>query len=229
MACAVHLGPREVVQLPEYTQWLGTFRPEVSHLLVAESISSGVPIQLKAATLQAKLNVLDPGLFPLHSTTVDRPSTAGELPAGCVVGSNMLRYHLRPVAKQGIDAGTGRTAGLEPSTHTAWLHCCQAYQLHTGTWFCEHPAEDCGSALDEGAVQQELKEGRPEVVAAAAAAVSKSAAAADKVPESVARATREQLEVTFLGTGAAIPSKYRNVTGMWGDLAFLCDRLIGTF
>ena len=38
---------------------------------------------------------------------------------------------------------------------------------------------------------------------------------AEPMPACVARAGREELEVVFLGTGASIPSKYRNVTGIY--------------
>ena len=34
----------------------------------------------------------------------------------------------------------------------------------------------------------------------------------------MASGRRDELEVTFLGTGAAIPSKYRNVTGIHVNL-----------
>lgn len=55
--------------------------------------------------------MIDPGLFALHSTVAgaagaDAEAAAGDaLPERCVVGTNMLRYHLRPVAKQGLDEG----------------------------------------------------------------------------------------------------------------------------
>ena len=35
------------------------------------------------------------------------------------------------------------------------------------------------------------------------------------VPEVITQAGRETLEIVFLGTGAAIPAKYRNVTGIY--------------
>ena len=38
---------------------------------------------------------------------------------------------------------------------------------------------------------------------------------AEHVPACIADAGREELEVVFLGTGASIPSKYRNVTGIY--------------
>ncbi len=42
-----------------------------------------------------------------------------------------------------------------------------------------------------------------------------ASAEAEAVPEAVKAAGRETLEIVFLGTGAAIPAKYRNVTGIY--------------
>lgn len=53
--------------------------------------------------LQAKLNLVDPALFPLLAGS--QGNVDAELPANCTVGHNMLRYHLRPLAKKGIDKG----------------------------------------------------------------------------------------------------------------------------
>ncbi len=62
-------------------------------------------IPLPSCCSQAKLNVLDPTLFPLCDDGAPTDGVAAELPANCVAGTNMLRYHLRPVAKKGVDAG----------------------------------------------------------------------------------------------------------------------------
>ena len=69
--------------------------------------------------LQAKLNLIDPTLFPLHDMAQD--VATANLPANAVVGSNMLRYHLRPLAKKGVDTGVcGSESRLIPSL-CAWL------------------------------------------------------------------------------------------------------------
>lgn len=64
------------------------------------------------------------------------------------------------------------------------------------------------------AVQAELRQQQPEVLEAAAAAAAPAPAAGEEVPACVAAGLRDEWEVTFLGTGAAVPSKYRNVTGI---------------
>ena len=80
-------------------------------------------------------------------------------------------------------------------------------------------SEDVSVPLDVGEVQLQLQQEKPEVVKAAeAAAQGQRGGSAETVPACVADAGREELEVTFLGTGAAIPSKYRNVTGVLANL-----------
>lgn len=53
---------------------------------------------------------------------------------------------------------------------------------------------------------------------ASSAQASTSGAPDDAIPAVVRNAGREQLEVVFLGTGAAIPAKYRNVSGIFVNL-----------
>ncbi|KAL4458182.1 hypothetical protein ABPG75_013047 [Micractinium tetrahymenae] len=180
VAVVVHLSPLEVVRLPAYRDWLASFGPGATHLLVAESLSSPAPVMRKSAVLQAKLNALDPALFPLCDASATGAAGAAQLPANCVVGANMLRYHLRPVAKKGIDTA------------------------------------DCPAPVDAAAEHAELREQKPEVLEALAAAGAP--AEGEQLPACIAAGRREEFEVTFLGTGAAVPSKYRNVTGIHVNL-----------
>jgi hypothetical protein len=78
------------------------------------------------------------------------------------------------------------------------------------------PAEDCTPTFDAPAVQQAFREAKPEVFAALEQAPA--AAPAAPAPACVASGRRDVLEVTFLGTGAAVPSKYRNVTSIFVNL-----------
>ena len=182
--------------------------------------------------LQAKLNLVDPAFFPLHDGPPGEEA-ASELPPSSVVGANMLRYHLRPLAKKGVDTG-------EPCSAADWCPAgCAAGQHRAGgcavrvpslrcacpdQWACCLPAADCPALVDVAAVQAELQQEQPEVVQGAAAAQHQqgeqqaNGSAAPPVPACVAAGHRDEWEVTFLGTGAAIPSKYRNVTGIHVNL-----------
>jgi len=188
----VHLTPRSVLHLPAYTAFIKSFGKGPQHILVAESEGSKIPVMKKCAALQVKLNALDSDVFYLPSEA-DSSSTAAPasaqkaqaLPANSVVGTNMLRYYLRPVAKQGFNS------------------------------------EDCDDVLDAEAIRGEVKRDRPQALLEAEKAfqIKKSSATTetDTIPAAVSQATDDTFAVTFLGTGAAMPSKYRNVTGLLYD------------
>lgn len=171
--------------LPQYRQWMESFGADVTHLAAAaQGAAAGGPVLRKSAMLQAKLNALDPGLFPLAPVDAESAEPAAPaLPANCQIGTNMLRFHLRPVAKRGKDSS------------------------------------DCADDFDANAVKEQLQQELPHVVQLAAAATSVDGAQAeDDAPAAVKNATGDEINITFLGTGAAVPSKYRNVTGILVDM-----------
>lgn len=188
VACLVHLAERSVTRLPAYRAWMGRFPPSATHVLVGESQGRGVPTLKGFGTLQAKLNALDPLLFPLmHLRDAAGGEAADDVGKGCVIGSNMLRYHLRPLAKKGLDT------------------------------------EECSQPLDAAEVQRAFREGKPEVFGALGEADPSRAAEGvaregPQPPACVLGSRRREVEVTFLGTGAAVPSKYRNVTSIFVNL-----------
>ncbi|KAK9821939.1 hypothetical protein WJX81_005595 [Elliptochloris bilobata] len=148
-ACVVHLAPAEVVALPEYRAWMARFSAATTHIVAAAGGGGGQAVMLASAVLQARLNVLGPGFFPLHQLAGAGLPVA-ELPPGAAPGRNLLKYGLRPAARAGLDA------------------------------------RQVPACLNVAATQSELRADLPAV-----------------------------LEVLFLGTGASIPSKYRNVTGIY--------------
>ena len=89
VATVVHLSPLEVVRLPAYRQWLQSFAPGAQHILVAESVSSGVPVMRKSALVQASRGCMK-CLFrsigsssccqssPLTTATAAPPAAAGQ-------------------------------------------------------------------------------------------------------------------------------------------------------
>ncbi len=54
-------------------------------------------------------------------------------------------------------------------------------------------------------------------MAEVAAALPTSAPPGEALPPALQTAGREDLELTFLGTGASLPSKFRNVTSIYAD------------
>lgn len=178
----MHFTPKPLLDHPEYRSFIDSFPGSVQHILVAESQGMKVPILKKSAEIQVRLNALDPSIFPLPPEAQAENTVCGannlSEKQNCVVGENMLRYFLRPIAKRGYDRG------------------------------------ECGTGLDKEAILEEMKEKR----ATALELAGKVALAnADGALQSASSASEDAFMVTFLGTGAAIPSKYRNVTGMLVD------------
>lgn len=52
VATVVHLSPLEMVRLPAYRAWLASFGDQATHILVAESQASPVPVMRKSAVVQ---------------------------------------------------------------------------------------------------------------------------------------------------------------------------------
>ena len=216
LAAVVHLSHADVVGTAEYASFAsalgcggcgggggGTDAPAVEHLFANEAATGGEGVMRASATLAARLNALQPELFPLHrvgvaaaydgegdggappTTSTSIPSTMSGLLLGGTPGRNLLRCHLRPRSKAGLDAGS------------------------------------VVAALDVDAIQADLRADHGPVLAQAAAAWGgggggEAGADAAVPPFNVARGA---IQIVFLGTGAAQPSKYRNVSGTYVRLA----------
>ncbi|KAK9807250.1 hypothetical protein WJX73_003185 [Symbiochloris irregularis] len=215
----IHLGPHEVVTSPPYQKWLASFGGSTRHVLVNSTATRGDPVLQSSARLQAKLHLLHPTIFPLqhvggHATSKADPADV-ELPQECTPGRNMLKYVLRPVTKTGFhEEETDVAIGAAAIQHT----------LHT----------------EEPEVFDLLTRTRNELVNPPSTSGANGAADDSSIPPCARPgARRDALELVFLGTGAAMPSKYRNVTATYlhlfahggalvdcgeGTLAQLCRR-----
>ncbi|KAK2075685.1 hypothetical protein QBZ16_001793 [Prototheca wickerhamii] len=193
----VHLAPAEVVRAPAYAAWAAGFPPTATHVLAALAPRRGLPVMRSAAAMQVKLHALAPTVFPLQRTLTDAEAEEPALPefGGAVVsGRDMLRFHLRPVAKRGLDSAEV-PAPLSAEAIAA--------ELRSGD-----------TAV--GAALMGLENGNGEIIDTSSAEATAKPTATP--PACLASSGRRNLEITFLGTGAAIPSKYRNVTGTLVDL-----------
>ncbi|KAK3270827.1 tRNAse Z trz4, mitochondrial [Cymbomonas tetramitiformis] len=112
LTCVVHLSPAEVVALPEYTAWMASCRGSPQHLLVnAASCNYSPAPSAFSDNLQKRLHCVHKEFFPL-------PAAAPTMPASYAAaltrlehsgvnqapGHHLLKYHLRPIRKQGLDA-----------------------------------------------------------------------------------------------------------------------------
>ncbi|XP_032236963.2 zinc phosphodiesterase ELAC protein 2 [Nematostella vectensis] len=95
----VHMVPMAVYNHPDYVSWSKKFGERTEHLLINSEVCSDHVAFRRQATIQCKLNTLDPSIFPLlyQSPKKDLP----QFPIRTMPGAFCLQYHLRPLKQQG--------------------------------------------------------------------------------------------------------------------------------
>ena len=89
--------------------FIATFPTSTQHILVSESENDDIPVMQKSAILHSKLNMLYPILFPkLNHSLEEMPKL--DFLENWRVGTNMLKYALRPITKKGFNQGMPRKA-----------------------------------------------------------------------------------------------------------------------
>lgn len=135
-------------------------------------------------------------------------------------GRNLLKFLLRPATRAGVD-----TSEVPPVLDVAAAQAELRASAPEAAAAADALAGRIGPSTGCGPGRPEPRAGALEADAAADAPAEGAlpgsglglglGSGGAAVPECVARAGREELEVVFLGTGASIPSKYRNVTGLY--------------
>ena len=186
------------------------------HVFANGAATRGATILSSSAALAARLNAVNAKLFPLHrlggggggggddgeeeeedgnrgkATGLASPPSSSPSPSSeavVVAGGNLLKFHLRPASRLGVDA-TAVPGPLDASKIQAELRSAH------------------GGILEEAA----------RAAAEAEEATTATATTAEEDGENsqtppLPESRRGEAELVFLGTGAAAPSKYRNVTG----------------
>lgn len=183
LMCAIHLAPQEVVSHPAYREWIASFPGSVHHIVSNAHTCADEVLFPASSKLCGMLNTLHPEFFPQLVKDANEQEKRVPGSKNVTAGQNLMRYHLKPIIKQGID--TSDVPSLVPD------HC----------------------------IKDEVKESFPKSLEVARTARNKWTCIHDCDAEKIIqKAGRESLEVTFLGTGAAVPSKYRNVTSLYLNL-----------
>ncbi len=104
----------QVIAMPEYQAWAAAFSDNMTHIYVNSVATGASPVMLTSRGLQARLNVIHPGVFPLPQVDVpaggDAACSGNALPGGAgpvVAGQNLIKMGLRPVSHQGLSKGVG--------------------------------------------------------------------------------------------------------------------------
>lgn len=205
LSLLIHFTPYSIATTDEYRQWIASFGPEVKHIM-ASYPSDHHRSPYRCARLHSlRLNLIEPRVFPrpvCHSP--DLPPTSSTT-SNVIAADCLMKYIIAPRTKQGLD-NSMVLADIGPEDQA----------------MAQTEVEEKG-VLD---LLQELRCKREsEVAGAAAASVDGSLPPFTEkeevfiphdstVPERSVL-TKGDAEVIFLGTGSAIPSKFRNVTGIY--------------
>lgn len=203
--CVIHLSPSSVVRTPHYEKWMSRFG-DAQHIIAGhERKNVEIPVLKSSARVAARLNYLCPQFFPssgfwsLNSRNglLDHSNSSYEKEViQGISAENLMKFNLRPYAQLGLDRS-----------------CIPSFM----------PQEE---------IIHELLEEIPEIKDAAEQ-VRKlwfDETEVDKVlteepwlnekdlPNCLKDITREDTEITLLGTGSMQPSKYRNVSAIYINL-----------
>ena len=187
VAVVVHLASRDVLRDPAYLSFIELFPEPTQHVLVSESMVDKAPIMRKSAVLHAKLQYLDPVAFQsLHHGLGDEE-----------------------------DGGSGKSRVAFPANCRTGSNMLK-YMLRpvAKRGFAD---EECDrEEIDREALVRDLVACKPGVgaIAERIQALDTPVAPSPSIPGIVTSDEGSKVSFTFLGTGAAIPSKYRNVTSI---------------
>jgi ribonuclease Z len=194
LSLIIHLTPPAVAALPEYIAWATRLGGDGTAHWMANADAACHPVVFRAsATLSAKLALLQPRVFPPLPQAVEAEDACLSTPGPPPPPPTPVGAPLGAIAGENLARWKLRplaSAGLD--------------RLFVP------PAMPSSAAL-----LSQLRLEAPEVLALAAAARAAWDTPVAALPTELAALSDEEgFELLFLGTGAAIPSKYRNVSGI---------------
>ncbi|KAH7472645.1 Zinc phosphodiesterase ELAC protein 2 [Phytophthora ramorum] len=189
-----HLGGLEVLGHPKYAEWARSFGTQACHVLLGHAACAQKTVYRASAKLQAQLHAVFPRAFPSNEEHELRDTAVPFTRA--VPDSSSLTFTSSEEKESSKPAASKLVLG------ESLLKFILAPQARRG-----FDASACWPRLDFDQIR--------ESVSSCAEIVANKPAGLD------AKNLDEDLidgRITFLGTGCAIPSKYRNVTGMYLEL-----------
>lgn len=242
----VHLTPMAIFQSKEYEHWRKGFGDKVCHLLINKDVCAAPLVFQAQATVQCKLNTIDPEIFPLLET-MDTPAiNQDDLPKNCFAGENLLKFYLREGKHQGFDRsevlrkldvdsiiketqtllneqskevssergfGQRSTEQKELSSAAGTSRLSPTTSASVVNDLIRSPPTNRNTKINFGnALIDSLEAVGVHLLGTERRGSSLSEIIQMKVKERAWEREHKEYEVVFLGTGSAIPSKYRNVS-----------------
>ncbi|RQM16791.1 hypothetical protein DD237_000536 [Peronospora effusa] len=191
-----HLGGGEVLRHPKYAEWTRSFGNQARHVLLGHDACAQKTVYRASAMLQAQMHTVFPSAFPSNEQHELRDAS---LPFSRAVPD---ATSLQLTATSSGEQEGSKSATSNVVLGEGMLKFVLAPQARRG-----FDTSSCWPRLDFDMIR--------ESVASSVEIVTKT------LTKSEANNLDDDLidgRITFLGTGCAIPSKYRNVTGMYLEL-----------
>eukprot|EP00798_Chlamydomonas_sp_ICE-L_P013437 gene13437-19293_t len=219
-----HFTPSHVACSSEYQAWVASLGPGWRHLLLSSG-SGQLTAQQRATALQAKLNCLHPTLFP--PLKLD-PASSWSGKGGAAQGPDVVP--LMGVLPDGSFSAMEKEdlpnlAKAVPIGSEWDMDAGKLVRPPSGFRFHLAPFKILGPDIADIAkedniaeLQESFKSSTAEIIAQAVQSAALSTAIpGEEIPEVIQKMGREEVEITFLGTCASMPSKLRNVTSIYVD------------
>ncbi|KAJ3193795.1 hypothetical protein HK101_004059 [Irineochytrium annulatum] len=186
IALIIHLASGGVIEDPAYRGWMIGFGEATRHVIAAAGMGPGGYPLHATAVVQHQLHVLDGDVFPLPRDC-GPVSRAPDLPANFTIAESMLIHHMEP--RPFLDTSEVRDATKAPT-----------------------PSDDADKVAIAAYTEcsKKVRATVEEHAAARRGPDSGSAMVVDRADEW--GVDEGDVMVVPLGTGAAIPAKYRNVS-----------------
>ena len=201
-AVLIHMTPADLIDHPDYQAWMAKFPADVQHIIVNRDHCARPITFNSSASSQMRLNTLHPTIFqgmretltpsiPLPTIfdpqvasqmDVDTSSASIRKPLNIMPASPLLKFHLSPAASFGPDLSE---LPVQPSLEAVMA----PFQEAVNSEYTKHRAELQAHLNAHSQKMVDIEKRR----------------AAGELPAN-------PYSVVFLGTGAALPSKYRNVS-----------------
>ena len=180
----VHITPRAVLDSEEYCQWMTSFGHETKHLLLHETVCPGEWTLRGFLKTRAPMHLVRPSLFREFSDSFAEVESIESLKI------------LQSLPRECVIVGQPLLKyHLKPSQKVG------VDESHTLEPLASHWKRLVAEARDNSDIKKALEKLPQDLESKSKSSLGKSAQAAKD-------------SVTFLGTGASCPSKYRNVSGI---------------
>nr|CAD1843410.1 unnamed protein product [Ananas comosus var. bracteatus] len=237
VTCVIHLGPAYVTKAAEYQNWMRRFG-RAQHIMAGHEIKNmEIPILKSSARISSRLNYVCPQLFPssgfwsgeqIDNIPVEESEySEGTSLTSCenISAANLLKFHLRPYSQLGLDRSSipsvlshkevvNELLSEIPEITNVSKEINQFFQTYIEGKHVK-PSEGENIIMVEEPWMSEISSNPVTNSVEESNVLRKDNL---DIPSCLENITREDMEITLLGTGSSQPSKYRNVSSVFINL-----------